>query len=187
MRSLKWKGKRYTLTVVNTAPIHHIVPLTTHPQAKLFSVLYINTLEVERNDQHFTDDIFKYIGILWKLLHFELTITGVCSWMSIYQWLSFDSRNEPIMTQLIDAHICVTMRQWVNRGFIMYTRRIRLISHIFPRYSPPQFVTEGIHNDRSLQYWYWPYKNRNDKTRSSSFLIPGPCSNNPPITFLCRT
>ena len=56
-----------------------------------------------RSGGNFADDIFKFIFLEWKLLHFALILTGVFTQGSNQQYASIDSDNglEPSRGQVI--------------------------------------------------------------------------------------
>ena len=87
------------------------------------SMVWINTLKLRWNEQHFTDDIFKRIFFnenVWISIKISLKfvlkgpINNIPALVQIMAWRSSGDKplSEPMMVSL-PTHICITRPQWV--------------------------------------------------------------------------
>ena len=85
---------------------------------------FVNTLRPRRNEQHFTDDIFKRIFFnenVWISIKISLKfvpkgpINNIPALVQIMAWRRSGDKplSEPMMVSLL-THICVTRPQWVK-------------------------------------------------------------------------
>ena len=135
-------------------------PYSQHAPPSGCSFNTINTLRPSRNEQHFTDDIFKrifYNENVWISLKIPLTfvpkgpINNIPALVQIMAWRRSGDKplTEPIMVSL-PTHICVTRPQWFNQTFSyqFYAHNNSLNLHfdltaLMRQYSKPNIHLEG--------------------------------------------
>ena len=104
------------------------------PEYSGFSTRGINTLRPGRNEQHFTDNIFKRIFFnenVWISIKISLKfvpkgpINNIPALVQIMAWRrSGDKPLSEAMMVSLTTHICITRPQWVKHTNLLFDRYI---------------------------------------------------------------